>query len=134
LGGEGLGQLWEKVENKLNKSGRKWKESEYMPYRCAELFCEKCGKSMGVQDIICTDLRTLMYCSDCVKPYIRQVPYNLADDKEIFFDNGLTVEIKYKDNYYHDLTCNKICYFNKKGRYIKIKGKTYYLNINKKSQ
>lgn len=129
-----MGQLWEKVENKLNKSGRKWKESEYMPYRCAELFCEKCGKSMGVQDIICTDLRTLMYCSDCVKPYIRQVPYNLADDKEIFFDNGLTVEIKYKDNYYHDLTCNKICYFNKKGRYIKIKGKTYYLNINKKSQ
>lgn len=129
-----MGQLWEKVENKLNKSGRKWKESEYMPYRCAELFCEKCGKSMGVQDIICTDLRTLMYCSYCVKPYIRQVPYNLADDKEIFFDNGLTVEIKYKDNYYHDLTCNKICYFNKKGRYIKIKGKTYYLNINKKSQ
>ena len=54
-----MGQLWEKVENKLNKSGRKWKESEYMSYRCAELFCEKCGKSMGVQDIICTDLRTL---------------------------------------------------------------------------
>lgn len=129
-----MGQLWEKVENKLNKSGRKWKESEYMPYRCAELFCEKCGKSIGVQDIICTDLRTLMYCNDCVKPNVRQVPYNLTDDKEIFFDNGLTVEIKYKDNYYHDLTCNKICYFNKKGRYIKIKGKTYYLNINKKSQ
>lgn len=127
-----MGQLWEKVENKLNKSGRKWKESEYMSYRCAELFCEKCGKSMGVQDIVSTDLRTFMYCSDCVKPYIRQVPYNLVDDKEIFFDNGLTIEIKYKDNYYHDLTCNKICYFNKKGRYIKIKGKTYYLNINKK--
>lgn len=127
-----MGQLWGKVENKLNKSGRKWKESEYMPYRCAELFCEKCGKSMGVQDIICTDLRTLMYCNDCVKPYVRQVSYNLTDNKEIFFDNGLTVGIKYKDNYYHDLICNKICYFNKKGRYIKIKGKTYYLNINQK--
>ena len=87
---------------------------------------------MGVQDIICTDLRTLMYCNDCVKSYVRQVPYNLADDKEIVFDNGLTIEIKCKDNYYHDLTCNKICYFNKKGRYIKIKGKTYYLNINQK--
>ena len=125
-----MGQLWEKVENKLNKSGRKWKESEHMSYRCAELFCEKCGKSMGVQDIVCTDLQTLMYCSDCVKPYIRQVPYNLADDKEIVCDNGLTVQIKYKDNYYHELTCNKICYFNKKGRYIKNKGKTYYFNIN----
>lgn len=129
-----MGQLWEKVENKLNKSGRKWKKSEYMSYRCAELFCEKCGKSMGVQDIIYTDLRTLMYCDDCVKPYVRQVPYNLTDDKEIIFDNGLTVEIKYKDNYYHDLTCDKICYFNKKGRYIKIKGKTYYLNMNKELQ
>lgn len=124
------GNYGKKVENKLNKSGRKWKESEHMSYRCAELFCEKCGKSMGVQDIVCTDLQTLMYCSDCVKPYIRQVPYNLADDKEIVCDNGLTVQIKYKDNYYHELTCNKICYFNKKGRYIKIKGKTYYLNIN----
>ena len=129
-----MGQLWEKVENKLNKSGRKWKESEHMSYRCAELFCEKCGKSMGVQDIVCTDLQTLMYCSDCVKPYIRQVPYNLADDKEIVCDNGLTVQIKYKDNYYHELTCNKICYFNKKGRYIKTKGKTYYLNINNELQ
>jgi len=126
-----LGQLWEKVENKLNKSGRKWKESEYMSYRCAELFCEKCGKSMGVQDIICTDLRTLIYCNACVKPYIRQVPYNLADDKEIVFDNGLTIEIKYKDNYYHDLTCNKICYFNKKGRYIKIKGKSTEIVLDK---
>lgn len=129
-----LGQLWEKVEDKLNKSGRKWAETDYMPYRCAELFCEKCGKSMGVQDIVYTDLRTLMYCNDCVQPYVRQVPYNLTDDKEIVFDNGLTVEIKYKDNYYHDLTCDKICYFNKKGRYIKIKGKTYYLNINNELQ
>ena len=108
-----MGRLWKEVENKLNNSGRKWGETDYMPYRCAELFCEKCGKSIGVQDIVCTDLRTLMYCNDCVKPYIRQVPYNLADDKEIVCDNGLTVEIKYKDNYYHELTCNKICYFNK---------------------
>lgn len=134
LGGEVLEKLWEKVEDKLNKSGRKWAETDYMPYRCAELFCEKCGKSMGVQDIVYTDLRTLMYCNDCVQPYVRQVPYNLTDDKEIVFDNGLTVEIKYKDNYYHDLTCDKICYFNKKGRYIKIKGKTYYLNINNELQ
>lgn len=79
---------------------------------------------------ICEHLYTAMLVLN--RMYIRQVPYNLADDKEIVFDNGLTIEIKYKDNYYHDLTCNKICYFNKKGRYIKIKGKTYYLNINQK--
>lgn len=33
--------------------------------------------------------------------------------------------------YFH---INKKYPVNKKGRYIKIKGKTYYLNINKKSQ
>lgn len=58
-----MGQLWGKVENKLNKSGRKWKESEYMSYRCAELFCEKCGKSMVYKILyapICEHLCTVM--------------------------------------------------------------------------
>lgn len=126
-----MGRLYKSEEDKLNKSGRKWAETDYIPYRYAELFCEKCGKSVGVHDIVGTNLQTLMYCNDCVKPYIRQTPYKLADDKEIVADNGLTVRIKYKDGYYKELICVKICYFNKKGRYIKVKGKTYYLNINK---
>lgn len=43
-----------------------WKPStERMPYRCAELFCVKCDKSMGIQDIVTTNLETLMYCSEC---------------------------------------------------------------------
>ena len=123
-----MGKLWKSEEDKLIKSGRKWAESEYMPYRCAELFCEKCGKSMGRHDIVCTNLQTLMYCGDCVKPYIRKVPFNLTEDKEIVFDNGNIVQIKYKGGYYKELITDKICYFNKKGRYIKVKGKTYYLN------
>lgn len=126
-----MSELWKKVEKKLIKSGRKWAESDYMPYRYAELFCEKCGKSIGKYDIITTDLKTNMYCANCAKVYVKEVPYSIDTDKEIIFDNGLTVNIKYKDNYYKDLTCFKICYFNKKGRYIKIKGKTYYLNIRK---
>lgn len=120
--------LWEDVKNKLIKSGRKWAECDYLPYRYAELFCEKCGKSVGEHDIVTTNLQTLMYCSDCVKSYIRTVPFDLTDDKEIVFDNGNTIQIKYKGDYYQELVVSKVCYFNKKGRYIKVKGKTYYLN------
>lgn len=120
--------MWKSEQEKLNKSGRKWAESDFLPYRYAELFCEKCGKSVGKHDIVCTNLQTLMYCEDCVKPYVREVPYSIAEDKEVVFDNGNTVRVKYKSGYYAELTVDKICYFNKKGRNIKIKGKTYRLN------
>lgn len=36
--------MWKSEEDKLKRSGRKWQPSpDYMPYRCAELFCEECG-------------------------------------------------------------------------------------------
>ena len=56
--------------------------------------------------------------------------YDLSEDKEVIFDNGNTVRVKYKSGYYPEMVVDKICYFNKKGRYIKIKGKTFYLNSN----
>lgn len=120
--------MWKSEQEKLEKSGRKWAESDFLPYRYAELFCEKCGKSVGKHDIVCTNLQTLMYCADCVKPYVREIPYNIAEDKEVVFDNGNAVQVKYKGGYYAELAVDKICYFNKKGRHIKIKGKTYRLN------
>ena len=120
--------MWKSEKEKLEKSGRKWEESDFLPYRYAELFCEKCGKSVGKHDIVCTNLQTLMYCADCVKPYVREVPYSIAVDKEVVFDNGNAVQVKYKGGYYAELVVDKVCYFNKKGRHIKIKGKTYRLN------
>lgn len=120
--------MWKSEQEKLDKSGRKWAESDFLPYRYAELFCEKCGKSVGKHDIVCTNLQTLMYCADCVKPYVREVPYSIAEDKEVVFDNGNTVQVKYKDGYYAELIVDKVCYFNKNGRHIKIKGKAYRLN------
>lgn len=120
--------MWKNEEDKLIKSGRKWAASDYAPYRFAELFCEKCGKSLGKFDMVTTNVQTHMYCDECVKPYILEVPFDLTEDKEIIFDNGNTVQIKYKDGYYQELVTDKVCYFNKKGRYIKAKGKTYYLN------
>lgn len=126
-----MGKLWKDEENKLIKSGRKWAASDYAPYRFAELFCEKCGKSLGKFDMVTTNVQTYMYCDECVKPYIREVPFNLTEDVEVVYDAGNEVKVKYRDNYYSEMVVYKICYFNKKGRYIKVKGKTYYLNLNK---
>lgn len=126
-----MSKLWKREEDKLIKSGRKWAECDFLPYRYAELFCEKCGKSLGKHDIVCTNLQTNMYCDDCVKPYIRKTPFNLTEDVEVVSDDGNTVKVKYKDNYYSEMVVYKVCYFNKKGRCIKVKGKTYYLNLNK---
>lgn len=122
-----MSKLWKKAEEKLTKSGRKWAECDYIPYRFAELFCEKCGKSMGKHDVVCTDLRTSMYCADCVKPFVRAVPFELTENIEVLFDSGDAVKVKYKGGYYEELVTEKICYFNKKGRFIKIKGRVHYL-------
>ena len=122
-------ELWDREKNKLIKSGRKWKPSIIMTYRCAELFCEKCGKSIGVHDIVTTNLETFMYCSECVKPYIKEIPYTISEGIDVVKDMGNSVVVRYytsdknigvKDEY-------KVCYFNKKGRAIKIKGKKYYI-------
>ena len=119
--------MWEDLKNKLIKSGRRWAECDYIPYRFAELFCEKCGKSVGLHDIASTDLQTLMYCPDCAKSYTRPTPFVLTENIEILSDNGDRLKVRYKGGYYSELATDKICYFNKKGRYIKIKGKRYYL-------
>ena len=100
--------MWKSEQEKLEKSGRKWAESDFLPYRYAELFCEKCGKSVGKQDIVCTNLQTLMYCADCVKPYVREVPYNIAEDKEVVFDNGNAVQVKYNGGYYAKVIVDKV--------------------------
>lgn len=120
-------KLWKNEEDKLNKSGRKWKESpDYMPYRCAELFCENCGKSLGIHDIVCTNLESTKYCSNCVSKYIKETPIVL-ESGTVIKDFGSSVELEYTDNYYELLRVNKLCYFNKKGRYIKVKGKRFYI-------
>jgi hypothetical protein len=122
--------LWKDIEDKLNKSKRKWKPSvDKMSYRCAELFCEKCGKSMGIYDIVSTNLETFVYCSECVKPFIKEVPYTIAKGIDIVEDMGNSVIVRYygNDRMIGVQDENKVCYFNNKGRAIKVKGKKYYI-------
>ena len=123
-----MSPLWKSVESKLIKSGRKWSECDYIPYRFAELYCEGCGKRMGHFDIACTDLKTYMYCAECVKPFIRETPFCLDQNIQVVSDYGGYVKVKYYGDYIHEMVVSKICYFNKKGRYIKVHGKIYYLN------
>lgn len=119
--------MWESMKEKLNKSGRKWKEStDRMPYRCAELFCENCGKSLGIYDIADTNLESNMYCSKCLHKYIKDTPMEI-DCGTVLVDMGGSVQLKYTDNYYETMVVTKTCYFNKKGRYIKVKGRRYYI-------
>lgn len=70
-----------------------------------------------------------MFCSECVQPYILFTPRHLTEDIEVCDDFGGTVRVKYTDNYYSEMVVFKECYFNKKGRFIKVKGKRHYLNL-----
>lgn len=116
------------IAKKLDKAGRKWAPAATLPYRNAELFCENCGKSVGVHDIVCTDVKTLLYCSDCAKIFTIPTPYQIDNNIKVVFDNGVSVDVEYIGGYYDLIRVDKICYYNKKGRFIKIKGKQYYLN------
>ncbi len=119
--------MWKDLEEKLNKSGRKWKLTPdwyWLSYRCAELFCEECGAFLEIRDIACTNLESTMYCNECVQKYINDTPITLPRGT-IKEDFGTSVTLEYKDNYYESMTVKKTCYFNKKGRYIQ--GKRYYI-------
>ena len=119
--------MWKDLEDKLNKSGRKWLPSKnWLPYRYAELFCEECGTSLGVHDICCTNLESFMYCDECVKKYIKNVSFDIPGGK-VISDQGVYISLEYTDNYYESIVVQKTCYFNKKGRYIKVKGKRIYI-------
>ena len=120
-------KLWKSEYDKLMKSGRKWVESDYIPYRYAELFCEKCGESLGKFDIVCTNLQSNMYCTECSKVFCKPTPFNITENIEVVNDYGTTVLLKYKDGYYDELIVRKTCYFTKKGRYINVKNKRYYI-------
>ena len=119
--------MWKSEEDKLNKSGRKWKPSpDYMPYRYAELFCEQCGASLGIYDIPCTNLESEKYCKICVQKYIKECPIELPCGT-VIEDHGGSVLLKYENSRYEAFWVCKTCYFNSKGRYIKVKGKRFYI-------
>lgn len=119
--------LWKPLQEKLSKANRKWTPCDYLSYRFANLLCEKCGKVIGKFDIVDTNLDTYKYCSECVKPYIINTPKEI-DCGTILEDYGTMVKLEYTGGYYEKIIVDKVCYFIKKGRYIIVKNKRYYLN------
>lgn len=119
-------ELLFKVEKKLERHKRTYKTTNirYLSHRVMELFCEKCGKSLGDDDILVTNLERNRYCADCVKDYIRPTPYELTVGA-VIEDRGDMVVVQ-RDND-KAATMRRVCYFNTKGRYVVIGGKRYYL-------
>jgi hypothetical protein len=117
-----------RAKNKLDKSKRKYKEcpQSKFPDREAELFCENCGHSLGRKDVLIIDLETVKYCSKCIEKYIKETPFDIPDGT-VVKDFGDSVYLKYKSGGYIEQTVLKDCYFNTKGRYIKVKGKRVYI-------
>lgn len=116
------------IINILTKAKRKfgviniednWTENEY-----AELFCVECDNSLGKCELHYSSHECYKYCFDCVKRFIKSVPIKLAEDMTILEDSGNSVVLRYEDIRQEEY---KQCYFTSKGRYIKIKGKRYYL-------
>lgn len=116
-------ELRDKIRNKLIKFKRKFKP---ISYREVELFCKTCEKSLGNFDIVTTNLESYVYCDKCMVNFIKDVPNKSNEYFDIVQDFGNEVVIRYyKDIRVYDEV--KICYFNQKGRYIKVKNKRYYI-------
>lgn len=121
------------IKEKLQNNGREWKDLDPQSNRKVELLCKRCGDSLGVFDISSMDLKTYMFCSWCVRDFLLPVPYRVAgtysnDRIEVVADSGNTVKIKYLDGYYPNLEVEKVCYWCRRGRYIKAHQQIHYLN------
>lgn len=120
-----------KAIEKLVKAGIQFSETNPPHDRRAILYCRQCCEPVGEYDVLYDSLDTHYYCKKCIKYFIREVPYNITDNIEVLFDNGASVQLKYTGGYYPELVVDRICHFNKKGRFITIKrgyrSKRYYI-------
>ena len=64
--------------------------------------------------------------SKSIEKYIKETPFDIPDGT-VVKDFGDSVYLKYKSGGYIEQTVLKDCYFNTKGRYIKVKGKRVYI-------
>ena len=67
-----------------------------------------------------------LYCKFKIEKYIKEIPFDIPDGT-VVKDFGDSVYLKYKSGGYIEQTVLKDCYFNTKGRYIKVKGKRVYI-------
>lgn len=116
---------------KLVKAGIQFSETNPPHDRRAILYCRKCSDPIGEYDVFYDSLDTHCFCKKCIKDFIRETPYSVTDNIDVLFDNGATVQLKYTGGYYPELVVDRICHFNKKGRFITIKhghrSKRYYI-------
>lgn len=117
---------------KLTKAGIQFSETNPPHDRRAILYCVQCYEPIGEYDVLYDNLDTHRYCKECIKEFKRTTPYHITDNVEVLFDNGATVQIKYTGGFYPEIVVDRICHFNKKGRFITLKrsggrSKRYYI-------
>lgn len=94
-----------------------------------DLYCAECGNlAYPAHDSWVKDIdRRYVFCLDCAEKYRVDVPV-LFPWGAVVKDNLNTVIVDYGYGTDHNSCYDKDCYFTHKGRYIKVKGKRYWLN------
>lgn len=112
------------IIDKLKKAGRKFDICEN--WRHVILYCKGCGVKLGEFDMFYESHESNLYCHDCAKKYEKSVPYEIEglEGSKVVQDNGTFVKVYYAEPMCYEI---KNCYFTKKGRYIKYRGKRWYL-------
>lgn len=110
------------IRNRLEKAKRKYDVCNNR--RHAVLYCIECGKRLGEFDMFCDSHEAHKYCCDCVKKFILPTPIVLSENMSVLSDFGSSVLLRYEKIRQEEI---KQCYFSKKGRFIKVKGKRNYL-------
>jgi len=94
-----------------------------------DLYCAECGclaylkARSWAQDID----RRYVFCEKCGEKYRIETPFELPVGT-VIKDKLNTVILAYDYGSDYQANYEKDCYFERKGRYIKIKGKRYFLN------
>ena len=110
------------IRDRLEKAKRKYDVCDN--WRHAVLYCVECGKRLGEFDMFYESHEAYKYCCDCVKNFVLATPIILSETMSVLKDFGNSVLLRYENIRQEEI---KQCYFSKKGRYIKVKGKRVYL-------
>lgn len=112
----------ERIQKMLKKAGRTFDVCE--DRRQAILYCAICGRKIGQFDLVKTSQEEHLYCSKCIKSFIRETPYNVENLFTVLVDYGDKVIIKYGNS--GQIRQRKCCY-STYGRYIKVDNLRCYL-------
>ena len=98
---------------------------EPVDYRRAKIYCSECGEYMQTDDMYYDGIQSKYICNQCASRFKREVPFYVGEYKFVQDDiDSVVVDYGMQLEY-------KKCHYTSKGRYVVIKGKRVYLNLQK---